>query len=138
MIFHPAHQVARNQPADDSAQKTGADHIGGKTGRKARRQRGFICQRVSGIGRQNRHHQNTEHSAAQFAVHPQPRVFLIEEMLQAEDLRQQYRHGQHRAASDNQRNRKRDTAEKRLLEFGFNALFRVRVDMRRTRIGYRR
>ena len=39
------------------------------------------------------------------------------------DLRQQYRHGQHRAASDNQRHRKGDTAEQRLLEFGFNALF---------------
>ena len=52
------------------------------------------------------------------------------------DLRQQYRHGQHRAASDNQRHRKGDTAEQRLLEFGFNALFRVRVDVRRTRIGY--
>ena len=58
-------------------------------------------------------------------------------MLQAQDLRQEYRHGQHRAASDDQRHRKGDTAEQRLLEFGFNGLFRVRVDVRRTRIGYR-
>ena len=72
MIFHPAHQVTRNQPADDSAEKTGADHIGRKTGRKARRQRGFIRQRVSGIGRQNGDHQNAEHAAAKLAVHPQP------------------------------------------------------------------
>ncbi len=135
MTFHPAHQVARNQPTDDRAQKTGANHIGCKTGRKARRQGGFICQRVSGIGRKDRHHQDAKHAAAELAIHPQPRVLLVEQVLQAQDLRQQYRHGQHRTAGNDQRHRKRDTAKERLLELGFNALFRFGIAMRMTRIG---
>ena len=137
MVFHPAHQIARDQPADDSAEKTGADHVGSQTGRKARRQRRFIRQRVGGVGRQDRHHQNAEHAAAKLAVHPKPRVFLVKQVLQAKDLRQQYRYGQHRTAGDDQRHRKRDAAEKRLLEFSFNALFRFGIDLRMARIGRR-
>ena len=114
MVFHPAHQISGDQPPRDRAEKAGANHIGGKTGGESGSQRGFIRQRIGGISGEHRHHQDAEHPTAQLAVHPQPGVLLIEEMLQAEHLRQQHRHGQYGSPGDNQRHGERDAAQQRL------------------------
>ncbi|TAT59185.1 hypothetical protein EGM92_34635, partial [Enterobacter cloacae] len=42
------------------------------------------------------------------------------------------RHGQHRTASNNQRHRKGDAAQERLLELGFDTLFCFGIDGRLT------
>ena len=121
MLFDPAHQVTGDKATDHAAEKTGANHVGGQSRCKARAQRRFVRQRIGGIGRQHRHHQGAQHAAAQLAIHPEPGVLGIKQMLQAEDLGQQHRDGEHGTARHDERHGKGDAAQQRLLELGLEA-----------------
>ena len=121
MLLDPAHQVTGDKTTDHAAEKTGANHVGGQSRRKARAQRRFVCQRVGGIGRQHRHHQGAQHATAKLTVHPEPGVLGIKQMLQAEDLGQQHRDGEHGTACHDERHGKGDAAQQRLLELGLEA-----------------
>src|SRR5690606_9894599 len=81
------HEITGHETSEHPAQKAAFDHRRRNSRGKSRSQGGLVGQGIRHVGGQDRDHEHSEQVAAQFSEQPQPGIFRLIHLLQAEDLR---------------------------------------------------